>query len=716
MSQKRKKKQKGEGDFKKKLKKGIQRILSSEPSRSFNPKQLASKLEIDTEDQKRTLNKVLRQMTRNEELIKKGRAHYKHRSRIAYVEGKVDMTKRGAAYVITEDLENDVHIAPKDLNTALDEDRVRVHLFAKSKEKNPEGEVVEVLKRSRSSYVGQLEVKEDFAFLIPDHEKMHVDIYIPLNHLEGGKDGQKAIAEITDWPPEASSPFGRVREVLGDPGQHNVEMHAILAEYELPLDFPEEVKKSAEEIREGLDEEEVNKRRDMRKIPTFTIDPDDAKDFDDAISYRKTDQGLHEVGIHIADVSHYIQPGSRLEEEAYKRATSVYLVDRVVPMLPERLSNGVCSLRPEEDKLTFSAVFHLNDRGGIEKEWFGKTVTRSDQRFTYDEAQAILEEKENGPLKKELQAVNRLAKVLRKDRVEHGSLEIESEEVKFELDDEGRPVSIVPKIIREANQLIEDMMLLANRRVAAHVGAKENPSPFVYRVHDTPDEEKLKILKGFVSKFGYKLHFKPGKSASYAINKLLHDIKGSSEESVISYMAIRSMAKAVYSTDNIGHYGLAFEYYSHFTSPIRRYPDLVVHRLLDRYLREGKTGNKDELEEVCIHSSEREGKATDAERDSIKYKQVEYLQDKVGESFVGLVSGITDWGIFVELKESKCEGLIRLKDIDDDLYYFDQKNYRIIGSRTGRQFDIGDELEVQVAAVDLKRKELDLKLLSEGEA
>jgi ribonuclease R len=710
---KKNKDRKGRGKFKKQLKKDLQGILGAEPNKVFNPKQLASRLELSNPEQKRTLDKALEELVRDEEILKTGKAKYKHLSKQAYVEGKVDMTKKGAAFVVTPDSEEDVHIAPKDLNTALDEDLVKVHLFAKSKGEKPEGEVVEVLERARDSYVGILEVKEDFAFLIPDHEKMQVDIYIPLKHLQGGKDGQKAIAEITDWPPEASSPFGRVKEILGDPGDHEVEMHSILAEYELPAEFPEEIRKAAEDIEEGITDEEIGKRRDIREIPTFTIDPDDAQDFDDAISYRKTDKGLHEVGIHIADVSHYIQPGSTLEKEAYERATSVYLVDRVVPMLPERLSNGVCSLRPQEDKLTFSAIFHLNDKGGIEKEWFGKTVSRSDKRFTYDDAQAILEGKEEGPLKKELQAVNELAKTLRKERVEHGSLEIESDEVKFELNEEGRPVSIIPKIVQEAHQLIEDMMLLANRRVAAKVGAKEEPPPFVYRVHDTPDEEKLKILRDFVGKFGYKLHFKPGKSASYAINKLLHDIKGSPEESVISYMAIRSMAKAVYSTENIGHYGLAFEYYTHFTSPIRRYPDLIVHRTLERFLKEGRTAKKDDLDEICLHSSEMEGKATNAERDSIKYKQVEYLQDKVGESFKGIVSGITDWGLFVELKESKCDGLIRLRDIDDDLYYLDQKNYRIIGSRTGRQFDIGDELNVQVAAVDLKRKELDLKLLDE---
>lgn len=710
---KKNKKRKGGGKFKKQLKKELQKLLSSDPTRSFNPKQLASRLELSSNQEKRTLDKALEEMVKDEEVIKEGKAGYKHRPIASYVQGKVDMTKRGSAYVIVPELDNDVHIAPKNLNTALDEDLVKVHLYAKSKGKNPEGEIIEVLERARESYVGVLEVKEDFAFLVPDHEKMQVDIYIPLNRLKDGKDGQKAIAEITDWPPEASSPFGSVKEILGEPGEHEVEMHSILAEYELPAQFPQEVEKSAASIEERITSEELKKRWDMREVPTFTIDPADAKDFDDAISYRRTDEGLHEVGIHIADVSHYVRSGSTLDQEAYKRATSVYLVDRVVPMLPERLSNGICSLRPEEDKLCFSAIFRLNDKGHIEKEWFGKSTIRSDKRFAYEDAQAVLEGKEEGPMKTELQATNALAKELRKERVENGALEIESDEVKFELDEEGRPVSIVPKIVQEAHQLIEDMMLLANRRVAARVAALEDPPPFIYRVHDTPDEEKLKVLSEFVGKFGYKLEFKPGKSASYAINKLLHDVQGSAEESVISYMAIRSMAKAVYSTDNIGHYGLAFEYYTHFTSPIRRYPDLVVHRNLARFLEEGKTANKEDLDDICLHSSEMEGKANNAERDSIKYKQVEYLKDKVGGSFEGIVSGITDWGLFVELKESKCDGLIRLRDIDDDLYYLDQKNYRIIGNRTGRQFDIGDELTVQVTAVDLKRKELDLRLLNE---
>lgn len=711
---KKRKNQKGQGKFKKQLKKELLEILKGEPSRPFNPKQLASRIGSSTDDQNRTVVKALEEMVRDEQILKKGRSSYKHRPYVAYIEGKVDMTKRGAAYLISDDLENDVYIAPKDLNTALHEDHVKVYLFAKSKNKKPEGEVIEVLERARDSFVGVLEVYEEFAFLVPDHEKMQVDIYIALNRLGEGKNGDKAIATISDWPPEASSPFGKVTEVLGTPGEHEVEMHAILAEYGLPADFPEKVLESAEGIQEGLTEDEIGKRHDMRGTATFTIDPDDAKDFDDAISYKALDNGLHEIGIHIADVSHYVQPRSTVEQEAYERATSVYLVDRVVPMLPERLSNGICSLRPEEDKLTFSAVFQLDDKGQIKKEWFGKTVTRSDKRFTYDEAQAVLDDQAEGPMKKELQATNELAKTLRKERVDHGALEIESEEIKFELDEEGKPVGIVPKVIQEANQLIEDMMLLANRRVAAFIGSREDPPPFIYRVHDTPDEEKLKVLSSFVSKFGYKLHLKPGKSASYAINRLLHEIKGSAEESVISYMAIRSMAKAVYSTDNIGHYGLAFEYYTHFTSPIRRYPDLIVHRTLQRFLTEGKTGSKDDMEEICLHTSTREGKATGAERDSIKYKQVEYLRDKVGEDFLGIVSGITDWGLFVELKETKSEGLIRLKEIDDDLYYFDQKNYRIIGSRTGRQFDIGDELEVRVAGVDLERKELDLALISEG--
>lgn len=714
MSKKNKKK-KGSGKFKKQLKKDVQELLSSEPNKVFNPKQFASRLGLRSDEQRQTLEKVLDELVQDDQILKKGRANYKHRSRVAYVTGKVDMTKKGAGYVISEDIEQDVYIAPKNLNTALDEDSVKVYLYAKSKDKNPEGEVVEVLERARSSFVGTLEISKEFAFLVPDSEKMHVDIYIPLKYIGEGKNGQKAIAEITDWPPEATSPFGEVREVLGEPGVNEVEMHSILAEYELPYKFPKKVLDSAEGIEEGIGEEEVAKRRDMRETPTFTIDPDDAKDFDDAISYRQTENGLHEVGVHIADVSHYVTPGSEVDKEAYERATSVYLVDRVVPMLPERLSNGVCSLRPDEDKLTFSAVFHLDDKGEVKKEWFGKTVTRSDKRFTYEDAQAVLDGKEKGPLKQELETINKLAKELHKNRVKNGSLEIESDEVKFELDEEGRPLSVIPKIVQDAHQLIEDMMLLANRRVAAFIGDREEAQPFIYRIHDTPDEEKLKILSLFAGKFGYKLQFRTGKPASYAINKLLHDVKGSPEESVISYMAIRSMAKAIYSTENIGHYGLAFPFYTHFTSPIRRYPDLIVHRTLDRFLQEGKTGSKEDMEEMCTHSTNMEKRANDAERDSIKYKQVEYLQDKVGESFRGLVSGLTEWGLFVELKESKCEGLIRLKAIDDDRYYFDQKNYRIVGSRTGRQFDIGDELNVRVAAVDLKRKELDLQLLEEGE-
>ncbi len=691
------------------LQKDLLQIFRKEPRRSFDNKQLNQKLGLTHPESHQLVGDLLSKLSSDGLLAEKNPGKFTLKPQQAYITGTVDVTQRGAAYVVTDELEDDVYIAPRDLGIALHDDVVKVHLYAKRKRRRPEGEVVEILERARKEFVGTVEVSKKFAFLVPDSLKMHVDLYIPLENLKGARSGDKAIAKITDWPEKATNPFGEITKVLGQAGEHDVEMHAILTEYGLPYDFPKEVVEAAEKIPEEIPQQEIDRREDLRNITTFTIDPEDAQDFDDAISYRQLDNGLHEIGVHIADVSHYVEPGSVLEKEAIQRATSVYLVDRVVPMLPEKLSNKICSLRPDEDKLSFSAIFILDDEAKIQKEWFGKTVIRSDKRFTYEEAQKGLDSGK-GTLAQELRQVYHLSLKLREQRVEYGSLEIESDEVKFELDENGKPLKVIPKKILDTNLMVEDLMLLANRRVAKFVGKGKNPQPFIYRIHDLPDEEKMETLKAFVAKFGYSLHHKRGKAPSYAINKLLADVKGSPEEGVISLMAIRSMAKAIYSTDNIGHFGLAFEYYTHFTSPIRRYPDLVVHRSLQRFLKEKKTAKREELEKVCKHSSMMEKQAVSAERDSIKYKQVEFMQDKIGQEFAGMVTQVTSWGIFVEIIDTRCEGMIPLRTIDDDLYNYDEKNHRITGSRNGRVINIGDELKVIPVNTDLLKKQLDLEL------
>ncbi len=696
---------------KKKLVKAVLRVLQDHAQKQMNHKQVAWELSEHMQADKGEVKRILEEESKKGRIRSMGKGKYQAIPEKAYINGRIDMTKGGAAYVISDDLDEDVFIAPNDLGHALHEDLVKVYLYAKRKRKNPKGEVVEVLERARTTFVGKLEVTKDFAFLIPDGQKMHVDLYIPLNKLAGAKDGEKAIGAISDWPEKATNPFGYIEKRLGKPGVNDVEMHAILAEYGLPYEFPQKVEKAAAEL-SGNIEEETAKRKDFREVPTFTIDPDDARDYDDALSLRELENGEYEVGIHIADVSYYVTRDSIIDQEAVKRATSVYLVDRVVPMLPERLSNDLCSLRPEEDRLAFSAIFRIDQKAEVRAQWFGRTVIRSDRRFTYDQAQANLNAG-NEEFSRELGVLDDLAKRLRKARVKKGSLEIESDEVKFELDKEGNPLGVYPKKILDTNLLIEEMMLLANQKVAAFIGKRDDPLPFIYRVHDKPDEEKLQMLREFVHHFGYKLEHKPGKPISYAINQLLKSIKGEEAEGVISHMAVRSMAKAEYNTENIGHYGLAFSYYTHFTSPIRRYPDLEVHRLLDRYLREKKTASLDHLDSVSKNSSIQERRAIDAERDSIKYKQVEYLQDRIGDTFQGVVAGVTDWGIFVELEENKCEGMIHLRSISDDLYYFDERHHKIIGSKFGRTFELGDRIKVVIKEANLEKKQLTFLLAPE---
>lgn len=634
----------------------------------------------------------------------------------AYVFGKVDMTTSGSAYIIPDEGGQDIFVAQANLNQALEGDKVKVRLYAHRKRHQPEGEVVEIIKRKRDLFVGKLEVSKHFAFLTTDRKIIYQDIFIPLDKLNGGVDGQKAVVKITEWPSFAKNPIGEVVDVLGNQFENQAEMHAILAEYNLPYKYPEEVDKAAELIEPGITQEEVAKRRDFRGITTFTIDPVDAKDFDDALSLQTLENGVMEVGVHIADVTHYVREGSIIDEEGYDRATSVYLVDRVVPMLPERLSNFICSLRPDEEKLCYSAVFKLDGDANVLDSWVGRTVIKSDRRFTYEEAQAIIETGQ-GDFAFELDVMNKLAVKLRERRFNNGAIGFDRVEVKFEIDDNGKPLSVFFKESKDSNKLIEEFMLLANKRVAELVGRQEiekarhsKAKTFVYRIHDEPNPEKFETFSRFVKKFGYDLSKTKPSKIGFSLNHLLDQVQGRPEQNIVETLAVRTMAKAIYSTHNIGHYGLGFEYYTHFTSPIRRYPDMMVHRLLDKYLKGGQSVSVDEYEEKCEHSSEMEARAADAERASIKYKQVEFLKDRIGQEFDGVISGVTEWGFYVEIVENKCEGMVPIRDLDDDYYDFDEDNYCIVGRRTKRKFQLGDPIRIVIAKANLEKKQLDFAI------
>ncbi|HEY8927922.1 MAG TPA: ribonuclease R [Mucilaginibacter sp.] len=691
-------------------------IFEQNGNTPLNYKQVSAKLNVHDPEDRRVIFDILKEETKRGVLKEIAPGKFQLHELKTFIEGRVDLTNDGSAFIVTDDeFENDIFVAPRKLRTALNGDRVKVYVYAKSKGKNKEGEVIEILQRAKMEFTGVVKLSDRFAFFIPDDRKMMHDIFIPMNELNGAKNGIKAVAEITDWPTDAKNPIGRIKHILGVQGENDTEMNAILAEYGFPLAFPKEVEHESEEISDVISEAEIARRRDFRNITTFTIDPFDAKDFDDALSFRILDNGNYEVGVHIADVSHYIQPDSALDKEALDRATSVYLVDRVIPMLPERLSNGLCSLRPKEDKLCFAAVFELDEEAHIINEWFGKTVIHSDRRFTYEEVQEVIE-KGAGDFEKEILKLNALAYKLRERKFKAGAISFETTEVKFKLDEQGKPIGVYVKERKDAHKLIEDFMLLANKKVAEYVsklGKGKHKYTFVYRVHDSPKPESLANFAQFASRFGYRINTKSDKEIARSLNFLMEDVEGKKEQNVLTQLAIRSMAKAIYTTKSSSHYGLAFDHYTHFTSPIRRYPDVMVHRLLFHYLNGGQSANAEHYEKLCQHSSQMEKKAADAERASVKYKQAEYLRDQIGTTYAGVISGVTEWGMYVEIIENKCEGMIRLRDISDDFYTLDEKNYAIIGQRKKKVYQLGDEVKIRVKNVDLTKKQIDFTLVQD---
>ena len=694
----------------------ILRFMNKKASKIYNYKQIADGIEYKNPRQRELVIQALHKLKAEDKIKETEKNKYIVNLLIDdTLTGIIDFAANGNAYVKVEGKEDDIFIHQKNVKDALQGDKVLIVTYH-FKGKKLEGSVLEVLERANDTFVGTFQYVQhkDFGFVVIDKKQINNDFFIPKNKMNGAKDGEKVVVKMLNWDANSKNPEGEIIQVLGLPGEHETEIHSILAEYGLPYDFPAEVEADADKINKKITASEVKKRRDMRKILTFTIDPKDAKDFDDALSLQKLDNGNWEIGVHIADVSHYVRPGTILDDEAYKRATSVYLVDRVVPMLPEVLSNDVCSLRPNEDKFTFSAVFELNDNAEIQNQWFGRTVIHSDRRFAYEEAQERIETGK-GDLAEEILTLDRLAKILRKDRLKHGAIAFDRMEVKFNLDENANPIGVYFRIAKDSNHLIEEFMLLANRKVSEFVSltkkGENTGNTFVYRVHDDPDPAKLLALKDFVGTFGYKMNLANSKKVAESLNKLLKDVKGKGEENMVETLAMRTMSKAVYSTENIGHYGLSFDHYSHFTSPIRRYPDLVAHRLLQHYLDGGKSPNAAEYEEMMKHCSDRERLASDAERDSIKFMQVKFMEKHVGEVFEGVVSGTADFGFWVEIPENGAEGLIKLRDLIDDSYFHEAKTHSIVGMRTGRTFQLGDTVKIKVIKANLVAKQLDFKIV-----
>ena len=713
MAKKKKEKKGGKRMKKKELVELIISYFRSKPGETFTLKQLFQGLHLTTHPLKMLCADTIGEMLEDNFLLETEKGRFRVNDKGQILVGVFQRKSNGKNQFIPEEGGEPIFIAERNSAHAMNNDKVKISLCAKRKHQKVEGQVIEIIEHANTSFVGTLKVSKNYAFLLTESNTLANDIFIPKEKLKGGKDGDKAVVKITEWPENAKNPFGQVIDVLGKAGDNTTEMHAILAEYGLPYTYPQAVEAAAEKISAEITEEDYAEREDMRDVITFTIDPKDAKDFDDALSIRQLKPGLWEVGVHIADVSHYVKEGSIIDKEAVKRATSVYLVDRTIPMLPERLCNFICSLRPDEEKLAYSVIFEMNEKAEVKDYRIRHTVIKSNRRFTYEEAQQTIETGE-GEYKEEILELNRLAQILRERRLSAGAINFDRCEVKFEIDEKGKPLSVYFKESKEANKLIEEFMLLANRTVAEHIGKvpkNKKPKVFPYRIHDLPDPDKLDNLSQFIARFGYKIRTGGSKvEVSKSINRLLGDIEGKKEQNLIETVSLRAMQKARYSIYNIGHYGLAFDFYTHFTSPIRRYPDLMVHRLLTRYLAGGRTAQADKYENLCEHSSAMEQTAASAERASIKYKQVEFMSERIGVVYDGVVSGVTEWGLYVEINENKCEGMIPMRDLGDDFYEFDEKNYCLIGRRHHQKFSLGDPLKIKVARANLEKKQLDFVL------